>query len=564
MDQQKRFLLALVLSGAVLVVWQSFFAPPPEDPAKVALSKDGKDAPEQAKTQSGDAGQQGSATTPPTAVAVPKKDIPVQTLQLASKDLTLSVTNAGGRLAGFKVMAPSQYQKAGDLLSHFPADSKLKPLGLTFEKGQVSLPDNVVYEVDEAQSVKGADGGYTKVVLRHVEPGGKFVLEKHFSFDEKHPYTLDFTVSLKNTGSSTLGDQMALDFYGYNDPNVSKSFLDFRPSELEGLCYVDTSMERKTFDSLDKPKEFKGDVMSWAGVGLRYFLYVAIFDKKAAPERCDMSQVNKDYVHVRTTWPKFAINPGESYKVSQQLFLGVKDVDVLSSVRDELSDSVDYGFFKFMAVPLHKILTFLHDWVKNWGLAIILLTLLIKILTWPITHKSYANTERMKEIQPKLDAIRAKYENDQQRLTEETMKLFAENKFNPLGGCLPMVLQMPILYGLYVMIVNSVELYQADFILWYTDLSAKDPYFVLPILMGVVMVVQQKFMMSTSAPNPQTKVMMQVMPIMFTAFMLFLPSGLVLYYFLNLILGVLQQWMIQRKFAKQAEEAKNKPEVVAG
>jgi YidC/Oxa1 family membrane protein insertase len=237
-------------------------------------------------------------------------------------------------------------------------------------------------------------------------------------------------------------------------------------------------------------------------------------------------------------------------------------VDVLSNVREELADSVDYGFFKFLAVPLHKILNFIHGLVGNWGVAILLLTLLIKILTWPITHKSYANTERMKEIQPKLDELKTKYENDQQRLTEETMKLFSENKFNPLGGCLPMVLQMPIFYGLYVMIVNSVELYQAEFIFWYTDLSDKDPYFVLPILMGVVMVVQQKFMMTTAAPNPQTKIMMQVMPIMFTAFMLFLPSGLVLYYFLNLLLGVLQQWMIQRKFAKQAE-AKAKPEVVA-
>ena len=186
-----------------------------------------------------------------------------------------------------------------------------------------------------------------------------------------------------------------------------------------------------------------------------------------------------------------------------------------------------------------------------------MLTLLIKIVTWPFTEKSYANAERMKEIQPKLDELRTKHENDQQRLAEETMKLFQENSFNPLGGCFPMLLQMPILYGLYVMIINSVELYHAEFFLWYTDLSARDPYFVLPIFMGALMFAQQQFMtpQSTNPQQAQTQAMMKFMPIMFTAFMLFLPSGLVLYYSLNLVLGILQQYLIRRKFARRREKA---------
>jgi YidC/Oxa1 family membrane protein insertase len=181
-----------------------------------------------------------------------------------------------------------------------------------------------------------------------------------------------------------------------------------------------------------------------------------------------------------------------------------------------------------------------------------LLTLLIKILTWPITDKAYSSAERMKKIQPKLQELKEKYANDQQRMTEETMKVFKENNVSPLG-CLPMLIQIPILYALFVMIYNSVELYRANFALWYTDLSAPDPYFVLPILMGAVMVVQQR-MTTIETPNPQMAMMMKIMPIMFTAFMLFLPAGLVLYYFVNLILGLAQQFWIKRKF-RLAEEA---------
>ena len=561
MDQQKRFLLALVLSGAVLITWQTFFAPTPEDvtaaPAKDAASKD---APKDVAKDPATPGQPALAQAQAQAQAhgeapspKPARDIPIQTLTMGSSAVTLSLTNDGGRLAGFTIQSPIQYQKAGDLLATFPKDTKHLPLSLDFAKGQVVLPARLVYEVVEAQSVKSPKGdSWEKITLRYAEPGGKFTLDKVFTLDPKQPNLIDLDVRLTNTGSSTLGDQLALDFMGYKDPNDSKSFLDFRPSELESLCHINKSMERTVFDSLDKPKSFKGDV-SWAGIGLRYFAYVALFDAKAAPESCAAEKVDKDYVRVRAQWPKFAINPGEVYSAKQQIFMGAKDLDAMEAIRPELAESVDFGFFKLLAAPLHILLKVFYGWVKNWGLAIILLTLLIKIVTWPITDKSYANTERMKEIQPKLDELRSKYENDQQRLAEETMKLFKENKFNPLGGCLPMLLQMPILYGLYVMIINSVELYQAEFFFWYTDLSSRDPYFVLPILMGVVMVVQQKFMMTT-APNEQTKLMMQIMPVIFTAFMLFLPSGLVLYYFLNLVLGVLQQWMIRRKFERRAAE----------
>lgn len=554
MDQQKRFLLALVISGAILVIWQSFFAPPKPDVApkdnktsKVAKKDQGKTTTKEDKTKP-DNKQTPNATKP----AVPSKTVDVASVKMSTDMFTVGVTNQGGRLNVLSYLSPKQYQKAGNLLAEFPkGDHQHLPFALTFGQGNISLPDSLVYEIDPKKSVKDDKGNYTTVAMRYVEPAGKYTLYKTYSINTKHPYVVDLEVSLTNHDKSVLSDKLQLTAWGYKDPKKEKSFLDFRPSELEGMCFVkDDGVERTTFDGLKKPEVFKADVL-WAGIGLRYFNYVAVFDKK--PNKCEISKADKNYAQVRVEWDKFALATNEHYTVKQKLYLGPKDIDVMEKVHSELPATVDYGIFKFLAVPLHKALLFFYGLVKNWGLAIILLTLVIKLLTWPITEKSYANAERMKEIQPQLDELRSKYENDQQRLAEETMKLFQTNKFNPLGGCLPMVLQMPIFYGLYVMIVYSVELYQAEFFWFYTDLSSRDPYFILPILMGLTMVVQQRFM-TVATPNAQTKLMMQLMPVMFSVFMLFLPSGLVLYYFLNLLLGVLQQWLIKRKFARRREQ----------
>ena len=268
----------------------------------------------------------------------------------------------------------------------------------------------------------------------------------------------------------------------------------------------------------------------------------------AVPENggqsCSLEKVGEGYLRTRLSHDTFSVRPGETHTTQHKLFVGPKDVDILHEVGHHLSDSVNYGLFAFIARPLRWSLNFLQGYVVNWGLAIILLTIVIKLLTWPINMKAYRNMEDMKKIQPKLEKVREKYEDDRQRMTEETMKLFRENDVSPMGGCLPMLLQMPILYGLYVMIYNSVELYEASFMLWYTNLAAPDPYYVLPILMGVVMFVQQG-MMGGAGANKQAQIMTKVMPVMFTAFMLFLPSGLVLYYSVNLMIGLGQQFYIR-------------------
>ncbi len=560
MNEQKRFLLAMVLSGAILIVWQMFFAPPPPMPPT-----DGEQVEQAGQTNAGTAGiaagtngaaptAGGDTKTPPVAapkVVAPRDDA------MSTNELDVQLSNKGARVTGFEIRSPEQYQKAGDLFGVIPEDSTHFPFAVSFDQGTITVPADAVYEV---VSPKAAGEKTDRVVYRWTDPAKRFQVEKTFEAVDNEPNTLKLLVSVTNLTDQPAIGRPHLEITGYADPNTEKSFLDFRPDELEGVCRIEGDTERALHSSLKgEPAETFGSKeqpVVWAGVDTRYFLWAAI-PETSKPESCVLKVVSNDYMSADMIWAPVTIAPKSTYTMSNQIYLGQKDLDLFGTIGHELNESVDYGLFTILARPLRWLLNLFHTWLGNWGFAIILLTLLIKIVTWPVLGKTYENSEKMKELQPQLDALRTKYENDQQRLGEETMKLFSENKFNPLGGCLPMLLQMPILYGLFVMINNSVELYQAEFAFWYTDLSAPDPYFVLPLFMGAVMFLQQKWMTpeSSNAANQQMQTVMKIMPIMFTAFMLFLPSGLVLYYSLNLVLGVFQQFLIRRKYAAKRAEA---------
>lgn len=237
---------------------------------------------------------------------------------------------------------------------------------------------------------------------------------------------------------------------------------------------------------------------------------------------------------------------GRSQKTySYTLYGGPKDIDDLEAVGGNLSDALDFGMLSFLSIPMLHFLRLSHSMIPSWAIAIVLLTLLVKILTFPLTQKSFKQMQQMQKLKPKMDELKKKYGSDQQKLNQEMMALYKSQKVNPVGGCLPMLLQMPVWFALYQTIYSSVELYQAPLFGWVNNLAAPDPYFILPAILGITMFVQQRIM-PTTMDSAQAKVMMWVMPIMFTVFMLFLPSGLVLYIFVNTVLSIGQQAMIQR------------------
>lgn len=564
---RKRFYLAMIISGAILFVWQLFFAPEPparvdrqtpENSVAAGEEHAGEISAEDADSQGADPAQ-GAAKTPEPAQAeapVKVREILVREDVLAGTHLKVGLTNKEASVTSARILEPEQYagtgpqDKPGDLVG-FPADAQQYPFRINFVGSGLSLPDGAVYEVVDSASEKSSEGVYSKIVYRYQDPRGRYQIDKTFEVDAKLPYVINMDVAITNTASQgRLDDAMAVDILRWNDPDRESSFLDFQPIEVAGVCRTTDDIEREGYKSLVKDgtltyAEFQS---LWGAVDTRYFMLAAIPAEPA--DSCEYGVVGEDYVRTRLTGAPFSVKAGETVTLSNQLFLGPKDVDVLSQVRKDLTESVDYGIFAFVARPMRWGLSQLFKLVGNWGLAIILLTFIIRGLLWPVNMKAYSSMERMKSVQPILAEIKEKYKDDKQRQTEETMKAFKKHNVSPAGGCLPMILQMPVLYGLYVCIYNSVDLYNANFMLWYTDLASPDPYYVLPLLMGVAMFFQQR-LSTVDTSNQQAAMMMKIMPVMFTAFMIFLPSGLVLYYALSLLIGVGQQYFVRKKFADE-------------
>lgn len=254
--------------------------------------------------------------------------------------------------------------------------------------------------------------------------------------------------------------------------------------------------------------------------------------------------------------PSIQLAPGQSYSQQLKLYTGPDVLDRLKAVAPHLDLTVDYGILWFISMALFWLLKQIYQIVGNWGWAIVILTVLIKLAFYHLSAKSYRSMAAMRNLQPRLAALKARYGDDRQKLTQETMALYKAEKVNPLGGCLPILVQIPVFIALYWMILESVELRQAPFILWIRDLSVKDPYYILPILMGVTMFIQQKLNPPPADPT-QAKVM-QFLPIFFTALFLNFPAGLVLYWVVNNTLSILQQWFITYRYEMEISRKKKR------
>lgn len=253
--------------------------------------------------------------------------------------------------------------------------------------------------------------------------------------------------------------------------------------------------------------------------------------------------------------PATVIAPGETGSVGATAYVGPKIIDRLEQVAPNMDRTVDFGFLFFIALPLFVILEWFHSIVGNWGVAIILLTVLVKGVFFHLSATSYRSMARMRAVAPQLTRLKELYGDDRQRMSQEMMALYKREKINPLGGCLPILVQMPVFISLYWVLFESVQLRHAPFMLWINDLSVMDPYFILPILMGASMFIQMS--LNPSPPDPMQAKIMKMMPLIFTVFFLWFPAGLVLYWLVNNILSIAQQWYITRNIEAEAAARKS-------
>jgi YidC/Oxa1 family membrane protein insertase len=335
-------------------------------------------------------------------------------------------------------------------------------------------------------------------------------------------------------------------------------------SRMNGAVYTYTGAvisspekryEKISFDDMQDEKLSRNIVNGWVAMIQHYFVsalipgtqteedryYTLFLDKTATGLQFDR------FVIGLTTQPATAA-PGETVVLEHKLYLGPKIQSRLEPIAPGLELTVDYGMLWFIAKPLFWCLEWFHSVVGNWGWSIILVTLMLKLLFYNLSAAGYRSMANMRRVQPKLLAIRDRYKNDRSRLNKAMMDIYKEEKINPLGGCFPILIQIPVFIALYWVLLESVELRQAGFILWIRDLSTPDPYFVLPVVMGVTMFVQQK--LNPAPMDPVQEKVMLMLPFIFTVFFAFFPSGLVLYWVVNNILSIAQQWLIIRNLER--------------
>ncbi len=329
-----------------------------------------------------------------------------------------------------------------------------------------------------------------------------------------------------------------------NEPVDSSSMLTGTYSYTGGIISSEEDRYEKYNFSDMADKDYSRDVTGgWIAMIQHYFLGAWIPDAEQA-QHYYSTNLGQDryYLGMNSAWVKVAKNT--EHEVQSQLYVGPKIQSVLENIAPGLELTVDYTFLTVIAKPLHIALDFIHSWVGNWGWAIIFLTILIKAVFYKLSETQYRSMANMKRVQPRMAALKERFDGDRQGYQKAMMELYKKEKFNPMGGCLPMLVQIPVFIALYWVLLESVEMRQAPFMLWIQDLSTKDPFFVLPVIMGLTMFLQQK-LNPTMADPIQAKVMM-MLPFIFTIFFAFFPSGLVLYWVVNNSLSIMQQQYITK------------------
>ena len=335
-------------------------------------------------------------------------------------------------------------------------------------------------------------------------------------------------------------------------PSAESSGMGMQPFLGVAVTQPDDRFSKFTFDDLTE-EPFKAQLPGgWIAMIQHYFLSAWI--PNAEQSHNYSARVTRSGFNIAGfTSPALALDPGQSGQMGAGFYAGPKDQYRLKEISPYLELSVDYGWLWWIAQPLFWLLTKIYALVGNWGVAIILLTVLIKAAFFKLSATSYRSMANMRRVQPKMADIREEFADDKQKQSQAMMELYRKEKINPMGGCLPILVQMPVFIGLYWMLMESVELRHAPFFLWIEDLSVMDPYFVLPLLMGASMFYMQK--LNPPPPDPMQAKIMQWMPVMFTFFFLWFPAGLVLYWVVNNLLSMAQQFVITRQIEKAAANA---------
>lgn len=538
--EQGRLIIALVLSVIVFTVWGFFF-------------QDNTPPLQTVQTQPESSAPTDKPATVPAAV-IQEKPLPAYQ---KSKDLVVNTplysVTISDKGAFFKHFVLKNYRETVEPDSPSKELVSLSGAGtlhLSFTENSIpDFKDAVFLSTVSADSLEVKDRA-REISFLWTSPSG-IAIEKHYTF-YPDTYLIGLNIVIKNNSDKTLLDHPALSLTG-RFTGVTNNYGFEGPS-----VFVNKTLEQIAVADIAKKNVYSGRI-DWTCLEERYFLsgIVPVVPGEASIRLTHVKE-RLDNILVE---PAIRIDSGAQQRLEYKVYMGPKSLSILSGLGIGLDRAINFGFFDILAKPLLQLLNFLYDYFPNYGAAIIVLTLIIKAILWPLGSKSYKSMAEMKKIQPLMSQIRDKYKDDKKKMNEETMALYKTYKVNPLGGCLPMLVQIPVFFALYRMLYDSIELRHAPFFGWINDLSAPDrllhfsfsipfmepPYGipVLTIIMGATMFIQQK--MSPPMGDPMQAKMMMMMPIVFTFIFINFSSGLVLYWLINNVVSICQQYYIQQK-----------------
>ena len=539
---ERRVLLAIFLAFIVLYTWQALFVKPVPKPVPGATTTASSPAP--AAGVSADAG---SASPPAAPLASAKPAAPLATALVAdtaerdvrveTRDVIALFTNKGARLKSWRLKHYLDQQKQPqELIEHLPS----QPLPFTLRAGSDTTTATVnegLYTVTGAPATT-ADASPVDLRFEYRDSAGVHAIKQFHLDPSSYVFTFQATVTESDkplTPSIAWGP--AIGDVGELSRVVKRS---------EGILYQAGKVVRLAPKDIAKQSLYDGE-FHYAGVDDNYFMVAAVFPTPikvtfapvSIPPPADSKDAARDLV-------AFTLEP-HAGDAPLKFFAGPKDFDVLSTIDRDLAKAIDFGMFTVIVVPLLRSLKWVNGYVGNYGWAIIILTFFINVILFPLRHKSVVSMRKMQEIQPQVKAIQERYKNlkatdpEKQKMNTEMMALYKEKGVNPASGCVPMLLTMPFIFAFYALLSTAIELRGAPWVLWVHDLSAHDPYFVTPILMGVSQVWQQR-LAPAAGMDPIQQKMTMLMPVFFTFLFLWYPSGVALYWLVNNVFAIGQQY----------------------
>jgi YidC/Oxa1 family membrane protein insertase len=561
MDQRQRLLLIVALTIGFVTVMQMINGPKHELPAEEA-ALDGGTAPAAALLPSEVPALIDGGSAPPQMGAgptEPAKVLPARTVERDRADMKLKFSTEGGSVAsaeltgkreraqqqvsigeGFEKLFGKQLPPPPQMNLAVPAGGVAPPLSVSIE-GVAPMPSQTRYEV--------ADETDHSVTFRAVSPSWE--VEKRYSWEPKG-YTLNLDVTVKNVSAGPLGGELGLHASRGIDPKDEQksSLFGGIGNQASVQCLIGDDLKKELPKDDTVKEEVKGANLRFVGIDQQYFL-TALYPLEQHEGRCTLTAGPT----VRTADAYFPVNlqAGQSQTYKFGAFMGPKELELLKSIGTQpgLDRTVDFGWWAVICKVLLIVLKFFHGLVSNWGVAIILLTISAKLILLPLTHKAMVSAESMKRLQPKMEEIKKKYPDDRERQNVEVMKLYQEAKVNPLGGCLPLLIQLPIWAALFTTLRTSYDLYGEPFVgpVW-TDLTYKDPTYLLPLALGITMIITQR-LQPQMMDKQQAFIFTWIMPVFFTGLMMNYPAGLALYIFTNNLLSILQQFLLRRYLEKK-------------